>query len=164
MTHSDWLILGVLGVVPPSFRSQALNSCVSILEATSALTVPVPSQLIEKLTSSVIQKRDWHKLRILYLGGGGPTSQPIGDGGLATDTDASSVPLGEIIRSTDSGELLPLVSVLLKHGASANAIEGSTVIPLDEAMALKNLSLVEKLIHNGANPCVVGKDREPIIH
>ena len=124
----------------------------------------MPRQLIEKLTSSVIQKRDWHKLRILYLGGGGPTSQPIGDGGLATDTDASSVPLGEIIRCTHSDELLPLVSVLLKHGASANAIEGSTVIPLDEAMALKNLALVEKLIHNGANPCVAAKDREPIIH
>ena len=124
----------------------------------------MPRQLIEKLTSSVIQKRDWHKLRILYLGGGGPTSQPIGDGGLATDTDASSVPLGEIIRCTHSDELLPLVSVLLKHGASANAIERSTVIPLDEAMAQKNLALVEKLIHNGANPCVVAKDREPIIH
>lgn len=124
----------------------------------------MPSQLIVKLTSSVIQKRDWHKLRILYLGGGGPTSQPKGDGGLATDIDASGVPLGEIIRSTDSDELLPLVSVLLKHGASANAFDGSAVIPLDEAMALNNLALVEKLIHNGANPCVVGKEREPIIH
>ena len=124
----------------------------------------MPSQLIEKLTRSVIEKRDWHKLRILYLGGGGPTSQPKGDGGLATDTDASSVPLGEIIRSTDADELLPLVSVLLKHGASANAIERSAVIPLDEAMTLRNLALVEKLIHNGANPCVLGKEGEPIIH
>ena len=124
----------------------------------------MPSQLIKKLTSSVIQKGDWHKLKTLYLGGGGPTSQPTGDGGLATDTDASSVPLGEIIRSTHSDELLPLVSVLLKHGASPNAIEGSAVIPLDEAVTQRNLALVEKLIHNGANPCVVGKDREPIIH
>ena len=124
----------------------------------------MPSQLIEKLTSSVIQKRDWHKLSILYLEGGGPTSQPIGDGGLATDIDASSVPLGEIIRCTHSDKLLPLVSVLLRHGASANAIEGSAVIPLDEAITLRNLALVEKLIHNGANPCVLGRDREPIIH
>ena len=107
---------------------------------------------------------DWHKLRILYLGGGGATSQPKGEGGLATHIDASRVPLGEIIRSTDSDELLPLVSVLLKHGASANAIEGSAVIPLDEAMTLQNLALVEKLIHNGANPCVLGKDGEPIVH
>ena len=112
----------------------------------------------------MIQKRDWRKLRILYLGGGGPTSQPIGDGGLASDINASSVPLGEIIRSTDSEELLPLVSILLKHGASANAIEGSAVIPLDEALRLQNLALVEKLIHNGANSCVFGKDGEPIIH
>ncbi|XP_074628132.1 TPR and ankyrin repeat-containing protein 1-like isoform X4 [Acropora palmata] len=144
--------------------SDALDIAVNLQEATSALTVPVPSQLIEKLTSGVIQKRAWHKLLILYLGGGGPTSQPIGDGGLATDTDASSVPLGEIIRCTHSDKLLQLVSVLLRHGASANAIEGSAAIPLDEALTLRNLALVEKLIHNGANPCVLGRDREPIIH
>lgn len=130
---------------------------------TSALTAPVPSQLLNKLTLNVIKERDWHKLRILYLGGGGPTSQTIGDGGLATGIDASSVPLGEIIRSSVP-ERLPLISVLLKHGASANAIEGSDVIPLDEAMTLQNLPLVEKLVHNGANSCVVGKDGEPIIH
>lgn len=88
----------------------------------------------------------------------------MGDGGLATDTDASRVPLGEIIRCTHSDKLLPLVSVLLRHGASANAIEGSAVIPLDEAITLRNLVLVETLIHNGANPCVLGRDREPIIH
>lgn len=124
----------------------------------------MPRKLIEKLTSRVIQEKDWVKLKILYLGGGGPTSQPIGDGGLATDIDASSVPLGEIIHSADSKDLLLLVSVLLKHGASANAIEGSALIPLDEAMILQNLALVEKLIHNGANSCVLGKDGEPIIH
>lgn len=130
---------------------------------TSALTAPVPSQLLNRLTLKVIKKRDWHKLRILYLGGGGPTSQPIGDGGLATGIDASKVPLGEIIRSSVP-ERLPLISALLKHGASANAIKGSDVIPLDEAMRLQNQPLVEKLVHNGADPCVVGKDGEPIIY
>ena len=123
----------------------------------------MPSKLLYKLVSDVIKMRDWHKLRILYLGGGGPTSQPTGDGGLATGTDASSVPLGEIICSDVPGRL-PLVSALIKHGASANAIEGSDVIPLDEAMRLRNLPLVEKLTHNGANPCVMSKDGEPIIH
>ena len=123
----------------------------------------MPSQLLNKLTINVIKTKDWHKLRILYLGGGGPTSQPIGDGGLATGTDASSVPLGEVICSSVP-ERLPLISALLKDGASANAIEGSDVIPLDEAMALQNLPLVERLVHQGANPCVVGKDGEPIIH
>ena len=130
---------------------------------TSALTSPVPRELLEKLTLNVIKNRDWHKLRIFYLGGGGPTSQAIGDGGLATGIDASSVPLGEIIRSSVP-ERLPLISVLLKHGASANAIKGSDVKPLDEAMELQNLPLVEKLVRNGANPCVVGKKGEPIIH
>lgn len=119
--------------------------------------------MLKKLTSKVIEKKEWHKLRILFLGGGGPTSQPTGDGGLAAGIDASTVPLGEIIRSFGP-EGLPLVSVLLKQGSSANAIKGSDVIPLDEAMRLQNLPLVEKLVHNGANPCVVGEDGEPIIH
>ena len=143
--------------------SQELNSSALFLEATSALTASVPSQVLKKLTSNVIEKKNWHTLRILYLGGGGPTSQPIGDGGLATGIDASIVPLGEIIRSFGS-EGLPLVSVLLKQGSSANAIKGSNVIPLNEAMRLQDLPLVEKLVYNGANPCVVGKDEEPIIH
>ena len=130
---------------------------------TSALTSPVPRELLEKLTLNVIKNKDWHKLRILYLGGGGPSSQAIGDGGLATSIDASSVPLGEIIRSSVP-ERLPLISILLKHGASANAVEGSDVIPLDEAMEQQNLPIVEKLVRNGANPCVGGKNGEPIIH
>ena len=119
--------------------------------------------MLKQLTSEVIEEKNWNELRILYLGGGGPTSQAIADGGLATGIDASSVPLGEIIRYFGP-EGLPLVSVLLKQGSSANAIKGSDVIPLDEAMRLQNVPLVEKLVHNGANPCVVGGDGEPIIH
>lgn len=123
----------------------------------------MPSKLLYKLVSDVVRRKDWHKLRILYLGGGGPTSHPTGDGGLATGIDASSVPLGEIICS-NVPEQLQLISSLIKHGASANAIEESDVIPLDEAMRLRNLPLVEKLIHNGANPRVMSKEGEPIIH
>ena len=82
---------------------------------------------------------------------------------MATGISASSVPLGEIIRS-NVPERLILVSVLLKHGASANAIKESDTIPLMEAMRLPNLPLVEKLVQNGANPCVMNKEGEPIIH
>ena len=139
-----------------------LNGRLFLLEGTSAITAPVPSKLLERLVSEVIKKKDWHKLRILYLGGGGPGSQPTGNGGMATGISASSVPLGEIIRS-NVPERLILVSVLLKHGASANAIEESDAIPLVEAMRLLNLPLVEKLMQNGANPCVTSKG-EPIIH
>ena len=140
-----------------------LNGRLFLLEGTSAITAPVPSKLLEKLLSEVIKKKDWRKLRILYLGGGGPGSQPTGNGGMATGISASSVPLGEIIRS-NVPERLILVSVLLKHGASANAIKESDTIPLMEAMRLPNLPLVEKLVLNGANPCVMNKEGEPIIH
>lgn len=119
--------------------------------------------------------KDWNKLRILHLGGGGTTSQPLGGGGLATNIKTPSVPLGEVIRyfsqshsqptsQQSSFEQLLLISTLLEHGASANAIEGSDAIPLDEAMRQENLPLVEKLIHNGANSCVASSDGEPIIH
>lgn len=119
--------------------------------------------------------KDWNKLRTLYLGGGGTTSQPLGGGGLATNIKTPSVPLGEVIRhfgqshrqpanQQSSFKQLLLISTLLEHGASANAIEGSDAVPLDEAMRQENLPLVEKLIHNGANFCVASSDGEPIIH
>lgn len=141
----------------------ALATAASLEEGTSALTAPVPSKLLEKLVSDVIKKKKWRKLRILYLGGGGPGSQATGYGGLATGINASSVPLGEIICS-NVPERLILVSVLLKHGASANGTEESDKIPLEEAMRPPNLPLVEKLVQNGANPCVMSKEGEPIIH
>ena len=140
-----------------------LNDELFLSEGTSAITAPVPSKLLEKLVSEVIKEKDWRKLRILYLGGGGPGSQPTGNGGIATGINASSVPLGEIIRSNEP-ERLTFVSVLLKHGASANAIEESDTVPLAEALRPPNLPLVEKLVQNGANPCVMSKEGEPIIY
>ena len=107
--------------------------------------------------------KDWNKLRILYLGGGGSTPQPLGEGGLATNIDASSVPLGEVIRHFGPKQYL-LISALLENRASANSIAGSDVIPLDEAMRQEDYPIVEKLVRGGANCCVAGSDGKPIIH
>ena len=106
--------------------------------------------------------KDFKKLKILYLGGGGPLSHPVGGGGLAGNIDARIVPLGEVIRYF--GPKDALISVLLDQGASANVIEGGNVIPLEEAMSKEDLPLVEKLVHKGANCCVAGSNGEPIIH
>ena len=151
-----------------SFSSLQTDSTNPVLfsEETAALTAPVPSHLLVKLTSHVIRMKDWDKLKILYLGGGGGggnASYPLGEGGLATNIEASSVPLGEVLRHFGSRQPL-LTSTLLENGASVNAIEGSDVIPLNEAITLEHLPLVETLVQKGANCCVASSDGEPIIH
>lgn len=115
------------------------------------------------MLKGVIKKKDWHKLKILYLGGGGPSFLPVGAGGLATNIDTANVPLGEVIHNLGLEEPL-LISVLIENGASVNVIEGSDVIPLNEAMEKDQLPLVEKLVQNGANCCAEDSEGEPIIH
>ena len=133
------------------------------LEGTSALTAPFPSHLLKEVTNKVIERKDWDKLRVLYIGGGGPSTQALGRGGLATNIDASSVPLGEVIHHFHSKQPL-LMFALLENGASANKIEGSQIIPLEEALKTEDLPLVEKLVRMGGNCCVASHDGDPIIH
>ena len=57
-----------------------------------------------------------------------------------------------------------LISVLVENGASVNVIEGSDVIPLNEAMETEQLPLVDKLVQNGANCCAADSKGQPIIH
>ena len=130
---------------------------------TAALTTTAPSHVLINLVNDVIKMKDWNKLKILYLGGGGPSSQLVGGGGLATNIDTCSVPLGEVIRHFGPKEYL-LISTLVEHGASVNVIDGSDIIPLDEATSQENLPLVEKLVQEGANCCVASSNGEPIIH
>ena len=115
------------------------------------------------MLNDVIKKKDWHKLKILYLGGGGPSFLPVGAGGLATNINTANVPLGEVIHHHGLEEPL-LISVLVENGASVNVIEGSDVIPLNEAMEKEQLPLVETLVQNGANCCAEDSEGEPIIH
>ena len=146
------------------FSKHSFNYCFFLfLDGTSALTAPLPSELVTRLTEDVIKMKNWNKLRILYLGGGGSTPQPLGEGGLATNIDASSIPLGEIIRHFGPKQYL-LISALLENGASANLIAGSDIIPLNEAMRQEDYPIVEKLVRGGANCCVASKEDEPIIH
>ena len=85
------------------------------------------------------------------------------DEGLATNIDTTNVPLGEVIHHFGHKEPL-LISVLVENGASVNVIEGSDVIPLNEAMETEQLPLVEKLVQNGANCCAADSEGQPIIH
>ncbi|XP_068717953.1 TPR and ankyrin repeat-containing protein 1-like [Montipora capricornis] len=143
--------------------SDALDTAMTLDEGTSALTAPFPSHLLKEVTNKVIERKDWDKLRVLYIGGGGPSTQVLGRGGLATNIDASSVPLGEVIHHFHSKQPL-LMFALLENGASANKIEGSQIIPLEEALKTEDLPLVEKLVQMGGNCCVASHDGDPIIH
>lgn len=135
----------------------------SFSERTLSLTNPIPRYLLVNLLNYVIETKDWNKLKVLYLGGGGPSSLPVGVGGLATNIDIVNVPLGEVIRHLGLKDPL-LISVLIGHGASVNLIGGSDVIPLNEAMNKERLPLVEMLVQKGANCCATDNEGEPIIH
>ena len=111
----------------------------------------------------MIERKEWDKLRVLFLGGGGPSKHTLGEGGLATNIDASGVPLGEVIHHFPSKQT-SLMTTLLELGASANASEGSTFIPLDEAIEKEDETLVEKLVQKGADCCVASSDGQPMIH
>lgn len=138
-------------------------SCVSYLtDGTTAITTLLPNHILLKLMNDVIRIKDFNKLKILFLGGGGPSKLPVGAGGLLANTDARNVPLGEVIRCFGPEEAL--ISVLLEQGASVNVTEGSDVIPLEEAIVKENLPLVEQLVQRGANCCAVSIDGEPMVH
>ncbi|XP_068702489.1 TPR and ankyrin repeat-containing protein 1-like [Montipora foliosa] len=154
-TTDEELIRGLL--------RDALDIAMTLDEGTSALTAPFPSQLLTEVTNKVIETKEWDKLRVLYIGGGGPSTQVLGGGGLATNIDASSVPLGEVIHHFDSKQPL-LMSALLENGASANKIEGSQIIPLEEALKREDLPLVEKLVKKGGDCCVASHNGDPMIH
>ena len=115
------------------------------------------------LAKQVTERKEWDKLRVLFLGGGGPSRHALGEGGLATNIDASGVPLGEVIHYFPSKQT-SLMTTLLELGASANAIDGSTFIPLNEAVEKEDETLVEKLVQKGADCCVASSDGQPIIH
>ena len=136
---------------------------VLIPEGTLALTAPIPAHLLTNLAKQVIERKEWDKLRVLFLGGGGPSRHALGEGGLAPDIDASSVPLGEVIHHFSSKQI-SLISTLLELRASANAIDGSAFIPLNEAIEKEDETLVEKLVQKGADCCVASSDGQPMIH
>ena len=115
------------------------------------------------LAKQVIERKEWDKLRDLLIGGGGPSRHALGEGGLVTNIDASSVPLGEVIHHFPSKQT-SLMTTLLELGASANAIDRSTFIPLNEAIEKEDETLAEKLVQKGADCCVASSDGQPMIH
>ena len=132
-------------------------------EGTLSLTAPIPGHLLTNLAKQVIEGKEWDKLEVLFIGWRGPLGDPFGEGGLSPNFDASGVPLGEVIHHFPTKQTL-LMTTLLELGASVNAIDGSTFIPLNEAFEKEDEVLVEKLVQMGADCCVAGIDGQPMIH
>ena len=129
----------------------------------AAITADIPSPIVKRLVREVVENRDWKKLGILYLGGGGRGSHPFGGGGLASGCDASEVPI-ELVISSQETNPLDLVSALLKDGAHPDGLGNANVVPLTEAIQQNNLTLVEELVKRKANPCALGPNGETPLH
>lgn len=99
---------------------------------------------MQTVINKAVTDRDWKRLHLLFLGGGGEKRYKKGSGGLATGCDASSVPLGEVIRN-DLPVLGNFINILLDHKANANPPEGRRS-PLDVAIELGKMDVASVLI------------------
>lgn len=108
--------------------------------------------IIQRAVDDAISKENWKRLRVLFLGGGGPFGACLGEGGLASGCDASKVPLNHLITS-DVAEKTFLVSTLLEFGALADGLPlGETKMPpLWVALGTEEFGIATELIEAGAD-------------
>ena len=72
--------------------------------------------VIQRVVNKVVSEKDWKKLHLLFLGGGGKRNFKMGEGGLSMGCDASAVPLKEVIES-NFPDREKFISVLRDHKA-----------------------------------------------
>ena len=95
-------------------------SLFSQTDGTSSIQFKIPKNLIQNVINKAVADRDWKRLHLLFLGGGGEKKYKNGSGGLATGCDASSVPLEEVIRN-DLPILGKFINILLDHKANVTS-------------------------------------------
>lgn len=100
--------------------------------------------MIQTVIDKAVAEKDWKRLHLLFLGGGGEKRYKKVSGGLATGCDASSVPLGEVICN-DLPDLEKFINVLLDHKADANPPKGKKS-PVDIAIELGKIDVASILI------------------
>ena len=121
--------------------------CIS-LDGTSGIAFSLPPNLTQKVINKTVTEKDWPRLHLLFMGGGGERRFQKGSGGLGSGCDASSVPLDEIIRC-DFPDLRTFINTLLDHKAIVNPqrsfkVEGQEALRTGEnrkAIDLLELSL-----------------------
>lgn len=111
---------------------------------TSGIHYNVPPNLVQVEINKAVNVKDWQRLYLLFMGGGGEKRFQKGSGGLGIGCDASSAPLEEVIPC-DFPELAKFISVLLDHKAIASAQKGRKS-PLDVANNLEKFDVVNLLL------------------
>ena len=96
-----------------------------------------------------IEKENWERLRVLFLGGGGPYEACPGEGGLASECDASQVPL-ELLISSQVKDKKDLVTALVDFGACVDGPLFCQKPPILAALEKEEFEIATKLIQEGA--------------
>ena len=121
------------------------------LDGTSSISYSLPNNLIQTIINQAVAGKDWTRLHLLFLGGGGEQQHKKGSGGLATGCDASGVPLDEVIRC-DFPDLKTFISTLLEHKADVSPPKGSGKDPVDVAIELEKFDLISLLMDRNNDP------------
>ena len=130
-----------------SLKIRIVNTLVSCLfnsGGTCGIQYDVPRNLIQTAVDKAVADKDWQRLHLLFMGGGGEKRFQKGSGGLGTGCDASSVPLEEVIHC-DFKDLTDFISVLLDHKASGDPPKGREN-PVDVAIQLGKFDVVHVLM------------------
>ena len=90
-----------------------------IIGDTSSIQFKIPQNLTQKMIDKAVTEKDWNRLYVLFMGGGGEKCFETGSGGLGTGCDAMNVPLERIIRC-DFPNLDMFMRILLYHNAVAS--------------------------------------------
>ena len=70
------------------------------------------------MIDKAVTDKDWNRLHVLFMGGGGERCFKKGSGGLGTGCDARNIPLEKIIHC-DFPNLETFMKILLDHNAVA---------------------------------------------
>ena len=108
-----------------------------------------PRHIIQRAVDEAVATENWDRLALLFLGGGGPHFACHREGGLASDCDASKVPL-ELVISSQVRDKLNLVSSLLDFGACVDGLVSCQQPPLLVALEKREFEIVSELIQKGA--------------
>ena len=126
------------------------------LDGTSSISYNLPGTLTQTIVNQTVAEKDWKKLHLLFLGGGGKKRHKKGLGGLAAGCDASGVPLDEVIRC-DFPDLKAFISILLEHKASQ---KGSKDDLVGVAIELEKFDVVSLLMDGRNKPGADDKTSE----
>ena len=128
------------------------------------MTCSVSYNILTRLIKEVTLKREWEKLYLLFLGGGGQRQFIKGEGGVATGCDASEIPL-ELVMLSGTEIRSQLVPILLDSGASPNGLGKGRRSPLALAVDKEEYVVAAALLQHKADvSCLTLKEGDTVYH